>query len=148
MLEHLFFVLGLLNNLLLIVIFYLRKRHSMDAVRRVGYFYLALALPAICGMVLVARTENAWRYGVFLGIFLAFLILEWVYDFWLKVPFRQDWRLVTPYLVLYYAMNYGFVVMVWKTSLAGGILMLVLFVVQIVVNLVTHGKFPWDRTPT
>jgi hypothetical protein len=42
-------------------------------------------------------------------------------------------------------MNYGFVVMVWKTNLAGGILMLVLFVVQIVANLITHGKFPWDE---
>jgi hypothetical protein len=140
MLEQLFFVLALLNNLLLIAIFYLRKRQSMDVVRRVGYFYLALALPAIYGIYLVAREGKASQYGVFLGIFLAFLALEGVYDFVLKVPFRQNWKLLAPYLVLYYAMNYGFVVMVWKTSLAGGILMIVLFVVQIVVNLLTHGK--------
>ena len=148
MLEQLFFVLALLNNLLLIAIFYLRKRQSMDVVRRVGYVYLALAIPAIYGIYLVTRTENAARHGVFLGIFLAFLALEALYDFVLKVSFRQDWKLVTPYLVLYYAMNYGFVVMVWKTNLAGGILMLVLFVVQIVVNLLTHGKFPWEKTPS
>ena len=148
MLEQLFFVLGLLNNLLLIAIFILRKRQSMDVVRRVGYVYLALAIPAIYGIYLVTRTENAARHGVFLGIFLAFLALEALYDFVLKVSFRQDWKLVTPYLVLYYAMNYGFVVMVWKANLAGGILMLVLFVVQIVVNLLTHGKFPWEKTPS
>jgi hypothetical protein len=147
MLEQLFFVLGLCNNLLLIVIFFLRKRQSMDAMRRVGYVYLALAIPAIYGLYLVTRTENAARHGIFLGIFLAFLALEALYDFVLTVPFRQNWKLLTPYLVLYYAMNYGFVVMVWKTNLAGGILMLVLFVVQIVVNVATHGKFPWEKAP-
>jgi lipid-A-disaccharide synthase-like uncharacterized protein len=37
-------------------------------------------------------------------------------------------------------MNYGFIVMVWKTSLAGGLVMLSLFIVQIVANMVTHQK--------
>ena len=38
-------------------------------------------------------------------------------------------------------MNYGFVVMVWKTSLTGGLVLLGLFVLQIVVNIATHGPF-------
>ena len=78
------------------------------------------------------------RYGIFLGIFLVFLMLEGLFDVALKIPFRDDWRLLTPYLVLYYATNYGFVVMVWKDSLSQGILMLVLFALQLVTNLMTH----------
>jgi hypothetical protein len=47
---------------------------------------------------------------------------------------------MVPYLGLYYAMNYGFVVMPWKTSLAWGLIMLGLFIVQIIANLRSHPK--------
>jgi len=67
-----------------------------------------------------------------------YLALEWVYDYILKIPFRQNWKLLTPYLLLYYAMNYGFIVMVWKTSLTGGIIMLSLSIIQIIANIITH----------
>lgn len=39
---------------------------------------------------------------------------------------------------LAYAMNYGFIVMVWKDARSQGILMLALFVVQLVANFSTH----------
>ena len=142
MLAELFFVLGLLNNLLLILLFLARKAGSRTAMRRVGTMYLLLAVPAIVALGLVAHEQAAWQYALFLGVFLAFLALAWLLDFVLKIPFRKDRRLATPYLILYYAMNYGFVVMVWKQWLAGGILMLALFVVQIAVNLTSHG---WGR---
>ncbi len=44
-------------------------------------------------------------------------------------------------------MNYGFVVMVWKTSLSEGLLLLALFVVQLVVNAVTHGPMRRSAAP-
>jgi len=37
-------------------------------------------------------------------------------------------------------MNYGFVVPPWKTSLAWGLIMLGLFIVQIIANLRRHPK--------
>ncbi len=141
MLEPLFTALGLANDLLLIAIFILRGNPSrMGAVRRVGMVYLLLALPAALGIYVVAREGKAAQYTVFLAIFLAFLALECLYDFVLRIPFRRNWKLLVPYLALYYAMNYGFVVMVWQESLARGILMLVLFAVQIVANIATHPR--------
>jgi hypothetical protein len=86
----------------------------------------------------VRSHPSATQHQIFLGIFLAFLILEGVPDVLLRVPFRTEWRILTPYLVLYHAMNYGFVVMVWKASRFQGIIMLLLLCVQIVVNLITH----------
>ena len=77
-------------------------------------------------------------------IFLAFLLLEWLFDFVLKINFRENWKKnwksLVPYLGLYYATNYGFVVMPWKTSLIWGIIMLCLFIIQIIVNLRSHPK--------
>jgi hypothetical protein len=143
MLEVFFFILGLVNSILLIFIFLIRKK-SMVILKRIGWVYLLLAIPAAYGIILVVQERKTVRYSIFLGIFLAFLLLEWIYDYVLKINFRENWRKnwkwVVPYLVLYYAMNYGFVVMPWKTSLAWGLTMLGLFIIQIIVNLRSHPK--------
>ena len=139
MLEKLFFILGLVNNLFLIFIFLIRK-DRMVLLERIGWVYLLLAIPAVYGIFLVLQEQKAVHYIIFLGIFLAFLVLEGLYDHILKIPFRNNWKLLTPYLVLYYAMNYGFVVMVWKTSLPRGLIMLGLFIIQIIVNICTHSS--------
>ena len=139
MLEELFFILGFVNNLFLIFIFLIRK-DKMVLLKRIGWVYLLLAIPAVYGIFLVQQEQKAVQYTIFLGIFLAFLALEGLYDHILKIPFRKNWKLLTPYLVLYYAMNYGFVVMVWKTSLPRGLIMLSLFIIQIIVNICTHSR--------
>ena len=139
LLEPFFFVLGLVNSILLIFIFLIRK-NRLALLRRIGWLYLLLAIPAVYGIFLVVQEQKTVQYSIFLGIFLAYLALEWLYDYVLKVPFRENrnWKFMVPYLGLYYAMNYGFVVMPWKTSLIWGIIMLGLFIIQIISNLRTH----------
>jgi len=142
MLENLFFILGIINNLFLIFIFLIRNKIAI--LQRIGWIYLLLAIPAVYGIFLVIKEHKAVQYSIFLGIFLAFLAIEGLYDFILKINFRenfkQNWKLLTPYLIFYYAMNYGFVVMVWKTSLMGGVIMLILFIIQIIINIITHPR--------
>jgi len=144
MLEELFFVLGIINNLFLIYIFLIRKKITI--LQRVGKFYFILAIPAVYEIFLVQKEHKAVQYIIFLGIFLTFLALEFLYDYILKIPFRENfkkyWKPVIPYLAFYYAMNYGFVVMVWKNySKIGGVIMLGLFIIQIIVNILTHSPF-------
>jgi hypothetical protein len=143
MLELYFFILGLVNSVFLIFIFLIRKSRFV-ILQRIGWVYLLLAIPAVYGIILVAQQQKTVRYSIFLGIFLAFLLLEWLYDYVLKINFRENfrknWKWVVPYLILYYAMNYGFVVMPWKTSLVWGLIMLGLFVIQIIANLKSHPK--------
>jgi len=140
--EELFFILGIVNNLFLIYIFWIREK--MTLLQRVGKFYFLLAIPAVYGIFLVQQEHKSVRYSIFLGIFLAFLVLELLYDYILKIPFRENlkkhWKPAVPYLALYYAMNYGFVVMVWKNySQIGGAIMLGLLIIQIIVNIRTHS---------
>jgi hypothetical protein len=140
MLEKFFFALGLVNSGFLIFIFLIRKNH-LDLLQRIGWIYFLLAIPAIYAILLVQQEQKTQRYTIFLGIFLAFLAIELLYDWILKIPFREtmDWKLLVPYLALYFSMNYGFVVMTWKYySLPYGIILTVLFVIQIIVNMVTH----------
>jgi hypothetical protein len=141
MLEKFYFALGLVNNVALIFIFLIRKSHP-DLLQRIGWVYFLLAIPAIYAIFLVQQEQKTPRYTIFLGIFLAFLAIEALYDWILKIPFREtmDWKLLTPYVALYMSMNYGFVVMTWKYySVPYGIILLVLFVIQIIANIVTHS---------
>jgi hypothetical protein len=143
MLELFFFVLGIVNSTFLIFIFLIRK-NRLALLHRIGWLYLLLAIPAIYGIFLVFQEHKAVQYSIFLGIFLAFLALEWLFDYVLKVNFRENWKKnwkwLIPYLAFYYAMNYGFVVMPWKTYLPWGLVMLGLFIIQLITNLRSHPK--------
>ena len=142
MLEPLFFALGLANNGILIFVFLIRKNHPA-LLQKIGWVYFFLAIPAIYAIFLVQQEQKTPRYTIFLGIFLAFLAIEALYDWILKIPFREkmDWKQLAPYVALYISMNYGFVVMVWKyDSVIGGVIMLGLFVIQIIANIVSHPR--------
>jgi hypothetical protein len=142
MLEPLFFTLGLVNSGFLIFIFLIRKNH-LALLQRIGWVYFFLAIPTIYAIFLVQQEQKTPRYTIFLGIFLAFLAIEALYDWILKIPFREkmDWKQLAPYVALYISSNYGFVVMVWKYySLIGGVILLGLFIIQIIANMVTHPK--------
>ena len=142
MLEPLFFALGLLSNSFLIVIFLIRKNH-IAMLRKIAWAYFLLAIPATTAIILVHLEEKSVRYTIFLGIFLAFLAIEALYDWILKIPFREnmDWKQLVPYVALYISMNYGFVVMVWKyDSVIRGVILLGLFIIQILTNILSHPR--------
>ncbi len=139
MFESLFLVIGLLNNTILTAVFILRNKR-MDILERFGWLYLLLSIPTLYAIILVVQQQKPREYLIFLVIFMAFLALEGLYDHVLKIPFRQNWRYVVPYLMLYYAAGYGFVVMVWKDSPTWGIAMLVLTIILLVTNILTHSK--------
>ena len=142
MFEPLFFALGVANNVSLILIFLARKNH-LTLVRRIGWLYFLLGIPALYAIYLGQQEQVDPRYIIFLGIFLAFLAVEALYDWILKIPFREEmnWKVFTPYVALYISANYGFVVMVWKYySLTGGIVLLGLLVVQIIANIASHPR--------
>jgi hypothetical protein len=68
MLEELFFILGLVNNLFLIFIFLIREKRRA-ILHRIGPIYLLLAIPAVYGIFLVQQEQKAMQYTIFLGIF-------------------------------------------------------------------------------
>ena len=142
--QIVFFILGLVSNIYMIAIFLLRRKYALINLRRVGRWYFILAVPALVNVLLLRNDDQFARYGIFLGIFMAFLLVEWVYDYQLRIDWRRNWKLLTPYLALYYAANYGFVVMPWKFEnyVWQGITMLIVVVIQIALNLATHG--PWS----
>jgi len=143
MAEIVFFIIGILNSIALITIFLIRKE-KLDTLRRYGKFYFLIALPAAVNVFFVFYEDADIRYFIFLIIFLLFLFVEWLYDYKIQTDFRENWlknwKWTVPYLGLYWAMNYGFVVMPWKVHLSWGIPMLILFIVQMITNIRSHPK--------
>jgi len=138
-LEEVFYILGLANNIFLILIFLIRKDSSL--LSSIAPFYFLLAIPALYCLFLIKKQKKSSKYRIFLCIFFAFLIIEFLYDYVLKINFRESmvWYLLVPYLVLYYSMNYGFVAMTWKYySKKKGIIIFLLLIIQIVINIFTH----------
>ena len=139
MFENLYFILGILNSFILILIFLTRKTGKLEMVKKIGYIYLSLFIPALYLLYLSISLQKGIQFTIFLIIFLIYLILELIYDYILKLEFRNNWVLLTPYLVFYYAMNYGFIVMVWKDSILRGSVLLVLAMIQIAANIWSHN---------
>ncbi len=140
MYETYYFILGIINNLFLISIFIMVKFSKMSKFKVLGIAYLLLVFPSIYGIIVALQQHKPVQYVIFLSIFIAFLILEGIYDYILKVPFRKNWKLLVPYLTLYWSMNYGFIVMAWKNSLVQGYILLGLFALQLTANLISHTK--------
>jgi hypothetical protein len=69
---------------------------------------------------------------------LVFLGLEVLFDCVLKKDFRSNWRLLTPYLILYFFANYALVMIVWKQNLTQGAIILGLYIVQLIFNAFSH----------
>lgn len=143
MLKTLLIVWGLLHNFLLILIFFLRfmgYEKNKDIIRKIGYFYLGLAPFPIIVWVLSVTNQRPSSNGIFCVIFLIYLGIEALFDFILEIDFRSIWYLLIPYLILYYIVNYGIVVMIWAEDLPWGIVMLVLWIIQLIINGISHRK--------
>jgi len=91
MLETFFFILGLVSSIFLIFIFLIRK-NRLDLLQRFGRLYFLLAIPAVYGIILVVQEQKTVQYSIFLAIFLVFLLIEWLFDYVLKINFRDNWK--------------------------------------------------------
>lgn len=143
MFEPLLFALGIIINLAFTLIFFLTKKQRLDLVRPLGIILFSITLPGVVSLMILMIIEGV-RIGfiVFSVFILSFLVIEILYDYVLKLEFRSDKKLLIPYLILYYAMNYALIAMNWSVNLALGIVVLILFIVQLTFNIAKHIKKP------
>ena len=102
------FSLANLMNLIMVAIFLLRAGGSSDHVIIIGWVWVIFIL-VLTGVVVlnIKNGRERWTY-VLPCILIAFLALEIVLDYILKIEFRTT-RLLGPYLLLYYAAIFGMI---------------------------------------
>jgi hypothetical protein len=141
MFVELAFILGLVHNLLLICIFYSRGIKNENLLRKFGLAYLILIIPlAIISLILsIFEGKESWNTA-YLAVVLVYLGFEVLLDWVLKKEFRSNWKVLIPYLALYFFANYALVMIVWKSNLTLGIILLALYIIQLIVNIFSHNK--------
>ena len=130
-------------NLIMVVIFISRARGSSDHVIIVGWVWVFFILALTGVVVLNIKNGREWWTYVLPLILIAFLVLEIVLDYILKIEFRTT-RLLGPYLLLYYAAIFGMIGYSFRIGkMYGFITLMTYFINQIATfysySLVGHG---------
>jgi len=101
---------------LCIVVFASRLAGRPGIGHTVGWLQFALAVPLVVLLALAPRLDRLWIYYLQVGLMLAFLTVEFVLDYALRIDFRGNLRAVVPYVMLFFAGTGG---MTGVAALAG-----------------------------
>lgn len=109
MIDLIFVVSAVAFNLLIAGVYITTRQGSDRWVRRLGITFIALAVPF--GIVLLNALLSAWETWkiAILGLTLAYILVELLFDFILKIDFRSKPILHIPYLILFYIVLFGLI---------------------------------------
>jgi len=123
-----------------ILVFALRLTGRPRAAHRVGAA-LFLTLPVLAWLFARGLTlDRAPLFFVQLSLFAAFLLVEFLLDFWPRVAFRADRRIVVPYVTLFFAGTGGMLGVAAHAGSAVVTSSAVLFLAMGVLAFIQRGK--------
>jgi hypothetical protein len=109
-------VLAVAINLLIITIFVVRIAGGSRVEHMIGGLLILLILPLVYLFISGFQLARQGIYFLWIGLMIAFLVVELVADYVLKIPFRQvKWQVVA-YVMLFFGSTGG---MIGVASLAG-----------------------------
>ena len=101
---------------LCIVVFVSRLAGRPALGHAAGWVQFALVVPLVVLLAMAPRLDRHWLYYLQVGLMLAFLAVEFLLDYALKVDFRGSRVVVIPYVMLFFAGMGG---MIGVAALAG-----------------------------
>jgi uncharacterized membrane protein YfcA len=104
-----FVVSGVLFNLMIIGVYIAQKRERPKLVRTFGSVVICLAIPLLGVFVSYLLQGRAFWIVMYMGLILAYLVVELFLDFILKIEFRKKPILHVPYIILFYGACFGFI---------------------------------------
>jgi hypothetical protein len=101
------FSIANLMNIIMVLIFLARAR-GMAQINIIGVIWVAFIVVLSIVVFLNVRSRRKWWTIVLPSLLIAFLILEIILDYILRIDFRST-RLLGPYLLLYYLALFGMI---------------------------------------
>ena len=139
MVDTALFLIANLVNILLIGIFLSRPWGLKRLERILGLASIALALPVGLAVVINALGGREWWTAVLPSLLVAFLIVELILDYILRLPFRSS-RLLGPYLLLYYLSLMGMIGYAFLVSEAYGFITLATYFLNLLATWYSYSK--------
>lgn len=139
MVDTALFLIANLVNILLMGIFLARPWGLRRLERILGLLSIALALPVGFAVVVNALGGREWWTIALPSLLVAFLIVELILDYILRLPFRSS-RLLGPYLLLYYLSLMGMIGYAFLVSEAYGFITLATYFLNLLATWYSYSK--------
>jgi hypothetical protein len=137
----LFLIINLFN-LLTTVILLARMRGMAQLEYNLGLINLAMIVPVGAIIILNFMNQRKWWTTVLPLLFLVFLVLELVFDYILKLNFRET-QLLWPYLMLFYVSQFAMIGFSFSAKKKYGYVSLVTYFILLLTTLYARMKgFP------
>jgi len=133
------FVIANLVNILMIGIFLSRPWGLKRLERVLGLVSITLALPLGFAVVMNALGGREWWTVALPSLLAAFLIVELILDYILRLPFRSS-RLLGPYLLLYYLSLMGMIGYAFLVSEAYGFITVATYFLNLLATWYSYPK--------
>ncbi len=105
----------------------------------IGYLEFLLAIPLIYLLLKAPSLGRSSLYYIQIGCMLAWLVVEALLDYILKIDFRHVRWMVISYVVLFFAGAGGMLGVAAQAGLTWSILAIVLFLIMAVLTFVQRG---------
>ena len=106
---------------------------------RIGYFELLLAIPLIFLLLKAPQLQRPALYYIQIGCMLAWLVVEAVLDYILKIDFRNVRWMVISYVVLFFAGTGGMLGVAANAGRGWSIPAIILFLIMAVLTFVQRA---------
>lgn len=105
----------------------------------IGYFEFVLAIPLIYLLIQAPQLERPALYYIQIGCMLAWLVVEALLDYILKVDFRQVRWIVISYVVLFFAGTGGLLGVAANANKSWSMAAIILFLIMAVLTFVQRA---------
>jgi len=122
------FSLANLMNIIMVLVF-LARASGMPRINTLGVIWVAFIVVLSIVVFLNVRSRRKWWTIVLPSLLIAFLLLEIILDYILRIDFRST-RLLGPYLLLYYLALFGMIGYSFQIGKRFGIVTLVTYFIS------------------
>jgi len=122
-----------------ILVFVFRLLGKPQYGHSIGYFEFLLAIPLIFILLKAPQLERPALYYIQIGCMLAWLVVEALLDYILKIDFRNVRWMVISYVVLFFAGSGGMLGVAATAGRGWGISAIILFLLMAVLTFVQRA---------
>lgn len=122
-----------------ILVFALRLLGKTQVENWIGYFEFMLAIPLVYLLLQAPKLNRPVLYYIQIGCILAWLVVEALLDYILKVDFRQVRWIVISYVVLFFAGTGGLLGVASNAGRSWSIPAIILFLVMAILTFVQRA---------
>jgi hypothetical protein len=129
--DTIFYASSVFFNIAVGVLYLSIKYDNPILLKLTGIAIVLISLPFAMTFVKYIKFKNPIKKVVFNAIILVYFLIEILFDYVLKIPFREILWLHIAYIILFYAASYSMIVANWKVSWIRGAIVLITFILLI-----------------